>query len=119
MSKLTKQALIASFLRLAAEKPIEKITVRDIVDGCGLNRNTFYYYFSDIYALLGEVLAEATSRAIARCRETGDIADGCSAIIDWIEDHRDAFRNLYATIGRESVEYAISRVLDGAIADYV
>ena len=42
-----KQALL-SFLK---EKPINKITVCELVDECGMNRNSFYYHFDDIYGL--------------------------------------------------------------------
>ena len=31
---------------------MDKITVKDIVEECGINRNTFYYYFADIYDLI-------------------------------------------------------------------
>lgn len=119
MSRFTKQALVDSFLRIAARKPVEKITVRDIVDDCGLNRNTFYYYFSDIYALIAELLSSETERAIGRSREEGTLAGGCIAIVEWIERNRDAFRNIYNAMGRDSVEYAISKELDGAIEGYV
>ena len=54
MPSFTKKAIMESFLHLVEKKPLEKITVRDLVDECGINRNTFYYYFQDIYAVLEE-----------------------------------------------------------------
>ncbi|MBQ5332275.1 MAG: TetR/AcrR family transcriptional regulator C-terminal domain-containing protein [Oscillospiraceae bacterium] len=32
--------------------PLEKITIKQLTDDCGLNRQTFYYHFDDIYDLL-------------------------------------------------------------------
>ena len=55
MPSFTKKAIVESFLYLAGKKPLDKITVRDVVDDCGINRNTFYYYFQDIYAVLEEL----------------------------------------------------------------
>ncbi len=55
MPSFTKKAIVESFLRIIGKKPLDKITVRDVVDDCGINRNTFYYYFQDIYAVLEEV----------------------------------------------------------------
>ena len=55
MSKFTKQAIYASFLKFLNEKPLDKITVKDIVDDCGINRKTFYYYFQDMYDLAREM----------------------------------------------------------------
>ena len=44
-------------MRIAEKKPLQKITVRDIVDDCGINRNTFYYYFRDIYEVAEAVFS--------------------------------------------------------------
>ena len=55
MASFTKKAIVQSFMELLGKKSIDKITVRDVVDHCGINRNTFYYYFQDIYAVLEEI----------------------------------------------------------------
>lgn len=65
MPSFTKKAIVESFLRIIGKKPLDKITVRDVVDDCGINRNTFYYYFQDIYAVLEElshIVAESLPR---------------------------------------------------------
>ena len=41
VTSLTKRAIRASFLKLLNERPLNKITVKDIVTACGINRNTF------------------------------------------------------------------------------
>ena len=45
MANFTKNAIRASFLKLLDERPLSKITVKDITDDCGINRNSFYYHF--------------------------------------------------------------------------
>ena len=55
MSSFTKKAIVESFLKLLKEKPVEKITIKDIVEDCGINRNTFYYHFDDIPSLMEEI----------------------------------------------------------------
>ena len=47
MTNLTKKAIKESFISLLNERPYNKITVKDIVDGCGINRNSFYYHYHD------------------------------------------------------------------------
>ena len=42
MSNLTKRALEASLKKLLLKKPLDKITISDIADDCGMNRMTFY-----------------------------------------------------------------------------
>ena len=39
---LTKRAIKESFVNLLNERPLNKISVRDITDKCGINRNSFY-----------------------------------------------------------------------------
>jgi len=60
LAQLTRKAIINAFLNLLEKRPFEKITVRDIVVECGITRNTFYYHFEDVYAVLKELLAEHT-----------------------------------------------------------
>ena len=48
MSQFTKKAIVETFLELLKEHSLDKITVKDIVEKCGINRNTFYYYYQDI-----------------------------------------------------------------------
>lgn len=51
-SELTKQLIADSLKKLMAEKPLNKISIRELVADCGVNRQTFYYHFQDIYDLL-------------------------------------------------------------------
>ena len=52
MSAYTKQAIKASFLKLLNERPLSQITVKSIVEDCGINRNSFYYHYQDLQALV-------------------------------------------------------------------
>ena len=51
-TNLTKKELAESLKRLASERLFEHITVGDFVKECGVNRQTFYYHFTDKYELL-------------------------------------------------------------------
>ncbi|MFQ9345621.1 MAG: TetR/AcrR family transcriptional regulator [Coprococcus sp.] len=41
MNQLTKDAIAKALTDLLQERPIEKITIKDITDRCGINRQTF------------------------------------------------------------------------------
>ena len=53
-----RSAIMESLLKLLDERPLNKISVRDIVEDCGINRNTFYYHFEDMPALVEAVVLE-------------------------------------------------------------
>lgn len=52
LSKKRKEEMAASLKRLMTKKNVQKITIQEIADDCGMNRYTFYYHFQDIYDLL-------------------------------------------------------------------
>lgn len=58
MPNRTKDLIKETFLNILDQTPFDKITVTDIVQTCGINRNTFYYHFQDIYHLVDEVMED-------------------------------------------------------------
>ncbi len=106
MASFTKRAIIESFARQLQAKPVEKITVKDIVEDCGISRNTFYYHFKDIYAVLEEILHIREERVIQGL-ESGEInqedwKDG----IDRMMENQDFLYRIYrSTRGSEVRRY--------------
>ena len=66
----TKNAIREEFIRQLNEKPLSKITVKSIVDECQINRNTFYYHYSDVYAVLEEIFEEELSKGVKEYNDT-------------------------------------------------
>lgn len=64
MANGTKEALAAALKQMMMVKPIGKITVKDLVEICGVNRQTFYYHFDDVYDLLEWVFEEDANRVL-------------------------------------------------------
>lgn len=64
MSDITKRAISASLKRLLLTKSLNKITIQDIADDCGINRQTFYYHFADIYDLAEWTCIEDTDKVL-------------------------------------------------------
>lgn len=49
---ITKQAMAIALKKLCETKSFDKISISDITEYCGLNRQSFYYHFQDKYELL-------------------------------------------------------------------
>jgi probable dihydroxyacetone kinase regulator len=64
MSSSTKHALAEALRQMMEIKPIAKITVKDLVEICKVNRQTFYYHFDDVYDLLEWVFEEDADRVL-------------------------------------------------------
>ena len=58
MANFTRRAIKETFLKLLNQRPLNQITVKDIVEDCGINRNSFYYHFEDLPALVEEIVDE-------------------------------------------------------------
>lgn len=55
VTEQTRKNIIGAFCQLYEQKPIEKISVKDVISLAGYNRSTFYEYFPDIYAVLAYI----------------------------------------------------------------
>lgn len=62
--KTAKELLAESFRELAENKPIDKITVQQIVENCGYAPATFYRHFKDKYDLIAWEYAKGTARVL-------------------------------------------------------
>ena len=52
----TRRSIINAFLQLRAQKPLEKITVKELSALAEINKATFYLHYRDIYELSESVL---------------------------------------------------------------
>lgn len=73
-----------SFIKLLTERPISQITVKDIVEDCGVNRNSFYYHFQDIPSLLEEIIVEMTAKVIENLPEESTFEEKVTAALEEI-----------------------------------
>lgn len=60
--RTSKEILAESFRELADTRPIDKITIKDIVDNCGYSPATFYRQFKDKYDLIAWDYAKEVGR---------------------------------------------------------
>ena len=65
MINQTKQILEESLKKLMLQKPLDKITIRDLTEDCGISRMAFYYHFKDIYDLVEWSCLEDATHALA------------------------------------------------------
>ncbi|MEG0157627.1 MAG: TetR family transcriptional regulator, partial [Anaerovoracaceae bacterium] len=64
MAQTTKQALARALKKRAKHKSLDKITIVDIAEDCGVNRQTFYYHFHDIVDLVEWIFTREKIKAI-------------------------------------------------------
>lgn len=115
MAQFTKKAIVESFVGFLNRKPLDKITVKEIVDECGINRNTFYYHFADIHALLTYVLDAEVERVIAEDIDVKSLEQSFIEAANFALSNRKAVYHIYNSVSREELE----RYLNGIAAEVV
>jgi len=107
--RLTRQLLSDSLITLLGEKPIGKITIKEICDHAGINRSTFYLYYADSYALLeeieGDLIAHAQEHLLKIDSDAGSL-QYLSALLGYIRQHADVMRTLLCRQASQSFQNA-------------
>lgn len=97
----TRETIIKVFTELLDEKPIKSITVKDIVERCNINRNTFYYHFQDIPSLVRGMLEEKVDQLIANHYYPGQPIECIRPLIQYGIKNKRAVLHVYRYIPRE------------------
>lgn len=103
MPNRTKEMLAESLMKLLARRTLDKITIQDIVDDCGYNRQTFYYHFHDIYDLIDWIFAAQTQELIEKCRACGSLDVGVEAVIAYTRENRRLILNVLRSVNGEKL----------------
>ena len=118
MTAPAREALKASFLRQLEERPLREITVKDIVQSCGVNRNTFYYHFRDIPALLEELITDQANRIIAAQGPALSLADCLETAARFALERRQAVLHINQSAHRDLFELCLMDVCRRVVEDY-
>ena len=104
MSQTTKRALEASLKNLLMKKPLDKITINDIAEDCGINRMTFYYHFKDIYDLVEWSCMEDATKALEGKKTYDTWQQGFLQIFEAVLANKPFIMNVYHSVSRKQVE---------------
>ena len=98
--KLTKKMIFEAFLSILKNKPIAKITVKEICTAADINRTTFYKYYKDTYDLLEQIEDELIDNLQANLEhvDKSSLSDIFTIILTDISEKRE----LYVTLFSES-----------------
>ena len=87
-SHATKQAICAALKELMAQKPLERITVSEIMDRCGMVRQHFYYHFEDIYDLVRWMFQEEAVSLLKRQEGALLWQEGLLQLFQYLQENR-------------------------------
>ena len=104
MASFTRKAIMEAFVVLLNEKPLNKITIKDIVEACGINRNTFYYHFQDVPDLIEAIVKEEIDAIVEKNASVASYEDSLNIAIEFILKNRRATLHMYNSANRDIYE---------------
>ena len=103
-SDQTKHALASALKELMAQKPIDKITIHDITERCGIRRQNFYYHFEDVYDLMRWMFQEEAVSLLRQHEGTLLWQEGLLQLFRYIEENRTVCLCALRSVGREHLK---------------
>lgn len=119
MPNFTEQAIKASFLKLLNELPISKISVRSIVEDCGINRNSFYYHYQDIPSLIEEIVKEEIDSLVEKYPSIHTLDECVSLAFQFALQNKKAVLHIYQSVNREIYERYCMQLCEYLVTVYL
>ena len=119
MSEITKRALAQSLKNLLAQKPLNKITISDIAEDCGINRMTFYYHFQDIYDLAKWTCIDETKKVLDGKKTYDTWQEGLLNIFHAVLENKVLVLNVYRCINRDQLELGLNPLVSGLLLSVI
>lgn len=115
--QITKMLLNDSFLNLLKNKPLARVTVKDICEDADLNRSTYYQYYADPYDQMTKLEMNIIEEMISYVNISETPKNNYDALysiikqmLDFIQSKKDTFRILLSNNGDISLQRDILTV---------
>ena len=119
MAQHTKNAIRLAFIQLLNERPLDKISIKDIAEKSSVNRNTFYYYYADIFALVEDILQLESEDFQAKMRRYNSWQDAFRDATAFASQNKRAIYHLYNSGNQETIRRYYHNVTLAAMTSYV
>ena len=104
-SDQTKRALADALKRLMAQKPVDKISIRELSDLCGIRRQNFYYHFEDVYDLMRWMFQEEAVSLLRRHEGALLWQDGLLQLFEYLDSNRAVCVCALCSVGRSHIRH--------------
>lgn len=119
MPNFTRKAIKLSFLKLLNERPLNQITIKDIVEDCGINRNSFYYHFEDLPSLIEEITEEIIDRIISEHPTIESFEECLNVAIAFGLQNKRAAYHIFNSVNRDILERHLLKICEYAVTAYI
>ncbi len=115
----TENLIVNAFLALIDEKPLKSITVRDITDRCHINRNTFYYHYSSISNLVGEIMRRQFDALLFRGSVPAEPEEYLVLLAQCLLKDKKTILHIYRSLSEETMKREFPMAVNYAVSQYL
>ena len=112
-----KNMIAETFLTMTREKNIDKITVRELVEKCGISRQTFYYHFQDIWEVIEWSMEQVLQEALERTLKAETPEAGIRVFLSMAVEGHELIQKLLSSQRREYVERLFIRGVESYLRE--
>ncbi len=117
--KEVKILLADSLKELALEKPIEKITIKEITDRAGVIRVTFYNHFQDKYELLEWIIRDEIVESVRMLLWNDMTVEAMTFMFNSVLKNKDFYSRAVRLEGQNSFDSIVRKCFTEVIVDYL
>lgn len=114
MANTTKEQIYQTFTSLLKDNEFDKITITTLVSECKISRQTFYYHFRDIDALINWSIARSTKGCLEEAKKAKNLLAASHIYLQHIKKNRI----FIAKCLESSYALKISELITNSIVDY-
>lgn len=111
--------LAESLKELAATKPIDKITIKEITDKAGVIRPTFYNHFQDKYELLEWITVNELFTPVDPLLSNGMLKEGVTFILTAMEKEKEFYKKAVLLEGQNNFNEIFHRCVKNSLMKYI
>ena len=119
MANFTRKAIKETFLVLLEERPLNDITIKNIVEKCGINRNSFYYHYQDLPALIEEIIKEEAEAIIQKYPSVKTIVECYDAITESASHRKRPIMHIFSSLSRDVFERNLMTICEYFVRSYI
>ncbi len=99
-----KRLIAESLLEMLKKKRLEKITIKELVDACGISRQTFYYHFKDVLEVVEWWSQEVNKRLVSASLKAENARGALSIFLDFVIQYHEVIQSLLDSRWRSQME---------------
>lgn len=114
-----KQMIAETLAALLERKSVDKITVKELVEACGISRQAFYYHFQDIMDVIEWTMAQALQGAVDVSLAAPTPQEALKTVIVSLRENKRMIRHLMSSQRRSEIERLLVQAMGTYLAKMV